>query len=134
VRRLAGAHLAATRVGESTLLWAAVPLLLAGAVRPLWPALPGVAAAYGAWRGLTVNVRETPDGLAVRGYAVTRRVAWRDVVSVAWESPWAGVTVPVVRVRGRRRGVRVRAMEGWRSPRSREDAATVRRWAQSRTS
>jgi hypothetical protein len=101
------------------------------AAEVLWPVLPIATTLAGAWRGVTVRVRETGDGLVVRNLFRTYSVAWADVTEIGWYPLlWHGHEVaPGLRVRGARFRVRVMAMIGCLDP-PHEHEATVRRWAE----
>ena len=104
-------------------LWLASLVSEAAKQRLWWPLF-----GYGTWRGLSVRVRETPDGLRVRNIGRTHRLSWEDVAAVEWGDTWAGVhaSVPVLRRREGRR-VPVLALGHVLFP-SRRDKEAVCRW------
>lgn len=127
--RVARIHIKAIQVVEGGLRWSVPAVVAVMPVQRLWPVVPACLA-YGVWRGATLSVREDDGGITVRGYGRTSRFEWDDVLSVEWYEPTPGSHVPALRVRGRRMRVTAWAMTGWFTPRSREDAARVRRWAE----
>ena len=116
----------ASRVTEEYHSWPARTVLaMWGTVFGLWTAVPlkelggtaledaSVAAwfafiAIGVWRGATVRVKETADGLTVRNMFRTYSIRWTDVTGVGWcerwETRWWSDS-PCVYVRGRRRRI-----------------------------
>lgn len=120
---------------EGVLLWSAPSFLVAPVAEWLWPYVAVPLATYGVYRGMAVKVRESADGLVVRNVVLAFEVAWSDVLAVGWydidgsQAMPKGYVAPWLEVRGRRRRVPVLAMASWMRP-SRENARTVRGWAQ----
>lgn len=118
-------------VGAGAIVWSAPGHLVGWLAEPAWAYVFFPLLAFGAWRGATVRVRETPDGLVVRNVVLSFVIPWPDVAGVRWDQLWAGplraFVVPLVGVRGRRRPVPVLAMACWQRP-AKPDAARARGW------
>ncbi|HEU0132538.1 MAG TPA: PH domain-containing protein [Mycobacteriales bacterium] len=108
-----------------------MPSLAAGGLfEPAWPYVAVPLAGLGAWRGATVRVRETPEGLVVRNVLRTFRVPWSDIEDVRWDGSFTvprGFVAPGLRVPWRDRPISVLALACWGRP-ARADAATARGW------
>ena len=121
--------------GTGAVAWSAPSFLVAPFAEWLWAWLFPACAAYGVWRGATVRVRESAEGVFVRNVVRTFDLAWPDVTEVGWfdlDGSWVvpkGYVSPWLRVRGRRWRVPVLAMATWMRP-SRAGSATVRRWSE----
>lgn len=114
-------------------VWGAPGLVAAAVSEALWPEAFAALAAYGAWRGATIRVREIADGLNVRNVLRTFDVPWADVVAIGWYEPQEGFALPPgfvapwLRVRGRSSRVPVLALASFLHAR-REHGEVVRGW------
>jgi hypothetical protein len=87
--------------------------------------------AFGGWRGATVRVEETGEGLVVRNPLVTHVVAWADVervVDVA-APEMRGMTCPGLRQPGRRKPLPLVAMLYWETPFGGQPTRSAERFA-----